>query len=319
MGKFLRRTMHCPKLCALLIFGVALTVVSLDDSESELDSSHVIAGRRGGRSGLLSTVGTFKLSSNRAGNDELEDQDSGELEYNLGSSEMNNKPTNKPTERPDDSASDSTAWLGSYNYLKAEETPQSNGAAITGGSTEGCETQKTCSTYNSANGHTCTSCKDGYAFRLQSHGQKMGNCQSWGATQAGSQHCTVLNSTAMVTYPGNRNVICTKIQLTNNIIWLNKAGTPATVATELASVKGSSGAAVAHCRIWKQNYCQPDSSGDTNCKVKKNVICHKICKVDTWWAGNTAPHSLWGTECSTALCKTESGTKYACQEVAMTA
>merc|ERR1712153_242179 len=70
----------------------------------------------------------------------------------------------------DDSASDSTAWLGSYNYLKAEETPQSNGAAITGGSTEGCETQKTCSTYNSANGHTCRSCKDGYAFRLQSYG-----------------------------------------------------------------------------------------------------------------------------------------------------
>merc|ERR1711865_325243 len=39
MGKFLRATMHCPKLCALLIFGVALTVVSLDDSESELDSA----------------------------------------------------------------------------------------------------------------------------------------------------------------------------------------------------------------------------------------------------------------------------------------
>merc|ERR1712195_433172 len=78
-------TMHCPKLCALLIFGVALTVVSLDDSESELDSAHVIAGRRGG-GGFLSTVGTFILSSNRAGNDELEDQDSGELEYNLGSS-----------------------------------------------------------------------------------------------------------------------------------------------------------------------------------------------------------------------------------------
>ena len=64
LTKFLRITMHCPKLCALLIFGVALTVVSLDDSESELDSAHVIAGRRGG-SGFLSTVGSFMLSSNR--------------------------------------------------------------------------------------------------------------------------------------------------------------------------------------------------------------------------------------------------------------
>jgi len=108
MGKFLRRTMHCPELCALLIFGVALTVVSLDDSESELDSSHVIAGRRGGRSGLLSTVGTFKLSSNRAGNDELEDQDSGELEYDLGSStdrpggsiKTLTKPQTKPRTEP---------------------------------------------------------------------------------------------------------------------------------------------------------------------------------------------------------------------------
>jgi len=64
--------MHCPKLCALLILGVALTVVSLDDSESELDSAHVIAGLRN--------------HFYRAGNDELEDQDSGELEYYLGSS-----------------------------------------------------------------------------------------------------------------------------------------------------------------------------------------------------------------------------------------
>ena len=37
----------------------------------------------------------------------------------------------------DDSASDSTAWLGSYNDHKAEETPQSNGLAITGTYTEG--------------------------------------------------------------------------------------------------------------------------------------------------------------------------------------
>jgi len=217
----------------------------------------------------------------------------------------------------DDSASDSTAWLGSYNYHKAEETPQSNGLAITGTYTEGCETQKTCSTYKSANGNTCTSCKDGYAFRLKNHGQKMGNCQPWGATQAGSFECTVLNSNVFGTYPGNPNVVCTKIQLTPNIIWLNKAS--ATVKTELASVKGSKGAAVAHCRSWKQNYCQTDSSGDTNCKAKSTVTCHKICKVDTWWGGNAAPHSLWGTECSTALCKTESGTKYACKEIAMTA
>jgi len=88
MGSHESQTMHCPKLCALLIFGVALTVVSLDDSESELDSAHVIAGRRGG-GGFLSAVGTFILSSNRAGNDELEDQDSGELEEeNRGSSKM---------------------------------------------------------------------------------------------------------------------------------------------------------------------------------------------------------------------------------------
>merc|ERR1712195_195657 len=95
-------TMHCPKLCALLIFGVALTVVSLDDSESELDSAHVIAGRRGG-GGFLSTVGTFILSSNRAGNDELEDQDSGELEYDLGSGRRGGGgflSTNKPIKPP---------------------------------------------------------------------------------------------------------------------------------------------------------------------------------------------------------------------------
>jgi len=99
--------MHCPKLCALLIFGVALTVVSLDDSESELDSAHVIAGNRRGGGGFLSTVGTFILSSNRAGNDELEDQDSGELEYDLGSSKKSSRrrssikpPTKPPTEPP---------------------------------------------------------------------------------------------------------------------------------------------------------------------------------------------------------------------------
>jgi len=95
--------MHCPKLCALLIFGVALTVVSLDDSESELDSAHVIAGNRRGGGGFLSTVGTFILSSNRAGNDELEDQDSGELEYDLGSGRRGGGgflSTNKPIKPP---------------------------------------------------------------------------------------------------------------------------------------------------------------------------------------------------------------------------
>jgi len=228
-------------------------------------------------------------------------------------------------EAADDSASDSTAWLGSYNYLKAEETPQSNGLAIGCSPSPchmppGCKTQKTCSKYIGARSiNTCTSCEDGYAFRLENHAQKMGGCYPWGSTQAGNQKCTVLNSNAFGTYPGNPNVICTKIQLTSNILWLNKAGTPATVKTELASVKGKDGAAVAHCRIWKQNYCQTDSSGKTNCKVNKNVICHKICKIDTWWAGNAAPHSTWGTECSTELCETESGKKYACKEIAMTA
>jgi len=62
-------------------------VVSLDVSESELDSSQVIPGRRGG-GGFLSTAGSFMMSSNRAGNDELEDQDSEELEYDLGETQF---------------------------------------------------------------------------------------------------------------------------------------------------------------------------------------------------------------------------------------
>merc|ERR1740133_492204 len=86
-----------PKLCALLILGVALMVVSLDTSESELDSTHVIAGRRG-RGGFMSTYGSFMLSSNRAGNDELEDQDSEELEYDgLGETQMSGDSTQETT------------------------------------------------------------------------------------------------------------------------------------------------------------------------------------------------------------------------------
>lgn len=224
----------------------------------------------------------------------------------------------------DDSASDSTAWLGSQNHKQAEETPQSNGDPVsTDPQSAGCETQKTCTAYNVANGNTCTSCKDGYAFRLEHHAQKMGSCHTWSNTKTSIQSCVQLNTIGINgfesgAFPGSPELICTKIQLTTELLWLNKDTVPAQVTTDLSSAKGAMGCAVAHCRLWKQTYCIVDSAGTVSCSSRKEAMCEKICKVDSWWGGNAAP-SDWGTECSTALCATESGKKYACKTTSMLA
>jgi len=167
----------------------------------------------------------------------------------------------------------SKVWVGAFSSTHADENPVSDGAPLSA-SASNCLTQIGFrhGPHWFRNEGTCTSCKEGYSFKIMNHKARMGECVPYEPTP--DELCVKVNGGIEGSADSNVAKVCTKTVEVQSV--LNPSGLePQAKEDHFASVKGHMGVAIAKCAVRKETVCDADG----HCDSEKDVRCVSVCKM----------------------------------------